>query len=268
MRTLKQNGLIDTGTFNRIRPTGTVIPRLYGLPKVHKEGLPFRPILDMSNSPYHAVAKWLANILEPVRRHVAKYSLRDTFEFVDSIEGMNLVDQSMFSLDVTSLFTNVPLYETIDYLCDSIHDTQINIGLPVDELRRLLLMCTENVQFKFNGQIYRQNDGVAMGSPLGPLLADVFLSKLENTDLKGTIEGLTLYRRYVDDIFCVAPNRQPSNTIRDRFNLAHTNAVFTAEQESENKLAFLDVLIERNPDGLIQRKVHQKATRYDNSARP
>ena len=229
LRTLKQKNLIDEATFNRLRPTGTVIPRLYGLPKVHKEGLPLRPILDMSNSPYHAVAKWLTYILEPVRKHVARYSLRDTFEFVDSIEGLDLSNQTMFSLDVASLFTNVPLHETVDHLCNLIHDAAINIGLPTDELKRLLIMCTENIQFKFNDKLYRQKDGAAMGSPLGPLLADIFLSKLENNEFKEIIEGLTSYRRYVDDNFHVATNDQHLEAKLNRFNSAQANAVFTLE---------------------------------------
>ena len=56
-RCLKQKCVIDAAEFERIPPTGTSIPRLYGLPKVHKDGVPLRPILDLSNSPYHALAK-------------------------------------------------------------------------------------------------------------------------------------------------------------------------------------------------------------------
>ena len=50
----------------------------------------------------------------------------------------------------------------------------------------LVLRCTMNVQFQFNNKYYRQIDGVTMGSPLGPLLADVFMAKLENGPLKST----------------------------------------------------------------------------------
>ncbi|KAA3678612.1 uncharacterized protein DEA37_0003891 [Paragonimus westermani] len=84
LRRLKQADCISAHVFERIRPTGTRIPRLYGLPKIHKDEVPLRLILDMCNSPYHAVAQWLVEILELVKREVNKYSLRDTFEFVDS----------------------------------------------------------------------------------------------------------------------------------------------------------------------------------------
>ena len=65
---IKQNGFIDSTTFERVRPIGTSIPRLYGLPKVHKQGVPLRPIRDMTNSPYHGLAKWLVARLSSIRR--------------------------------------------------------------------------------------------------------------------------------------------------------------------------------------------------------
>ena len=113
---LKQKGVIDNTTYERIRPTGSIIPRMYGLPKIHKPGLPLRPILDMCNSPYHHLAKWLVSVLEPLRKEVSKHSLKDSFEFIKQIENLNCAKKNMFSLDVASLFTNVPLVETIEYI--------------------------------------------------------------------------------------------------------------------------------------------------------
>ena len=60
--------LIDSETLEKLKPSGCTIPRLYGLPKVHKQGIPLRPVLDMYNSPYHAIAKWTSKLLEPVRK--------------------------------------------------------------------------------------------------------------------------------------------------------------------------------------------------------
>ncbi|CAH8661633.1 unnamed protein product [Heterobilharzia americana] len=67
-----------------------VTPRLYGLPKQHKNGLPLRPVLDMTNSPYHTTAKWLVQLLKPLHKEVVKYSLKDTFEFVRKIEDLEV----------------------------------------------------------------------------------------------------------------------------------------------------------------------------------
>ncbi|CAH8568118.1 unnamed protein product [Dicrocoelium dendriticum] len=260
LRCLKQENAIDSVVFEYTRPSGTVIPRLYGLPKVHKEGLPLRPILDMCDSPYHSTAKWLAKLLEPIRKVLSKHSLRDTFSFVDSISHMQLTGRKMFSLDVVSLFTNVPLEETIDYLCDAVRLHHVDVGLSNERLKQLLLMCTRNVQFLFDGKIYRQKDGVAMGSPLGPLLADVFMSKLENNYLNGVIDKLVYYGRYVDDIFCISDSHLCTDELVRQFNSAHANIKFTLESECNNSMSYLDVQISRRSDGSVQRSVHRKTT--------
>ena len=134
---LKQRGVIDSKLFENLKPTGSNIPRLYGLPKIHKDGIPLRPILDMVTSPYHTVAKWLNKIIDPIRREMTTgFAVRDTFDFVDSITDLNIGEDSMFSLDVSSLFTNVPLRETIDYLCEYIENKQINIPIPLRDLKK------------------------------------------------------------------------------------------------------------------------------------
>ena len=122
----------------------------------------------MVNSPYHKLAKWLIGLLEPVTRDIKAHTLEDTFQLIDEIKDLNMVNTKMFSLDVNPLFINVPLKETIEYICNK------NVGFPVNDLKQLLFLCTHNVQFTFNNEIYQQKDGAAMDSPLGPLLADIF----------------------------------------------------------------------------------------------
>jgi hypothetical protein len=257
---MKMKGIIDASTFERLHPTGTTIPRLYGLPKVHKPGVPLRPILDMFNSPYHSLAKWLVSLLEPIRKELAPHSLKDTFQFIESIKDLKLDGRQMYSLDVVSLFTNVPLRETIDYICEFIEQSGKDIRIPVTDLRTLLLLCTQNVQFLFNNKIYRQKDGVAMGSPLGPLLADIFMGKLETQCLNTTIKELTSYHRYVDDIFIISSNDIDSTDILSKFNSAHPNIAFTVEREQNGSLNFLDADLLRRTDNSIQRKVYRKPT--------
>nr|VZI39478.1 unnamed protein product [Spirometra erinaceieuropaei] len=85
--------------------------------------------------------------------------------------------------------------ETINYLCDVIRDTNYPLGMSLETLKELLTKCSQNVQFLCNGQLYRQIDGVAMGSPLGPFLANVCMGKVEMTSLQDTINNLSFYGR-------------------------------------------------------------------------
>ena len=84
----------------------------------------------------------------------------------------------MFSMDVISLFTNVLIKEVVNLSCD----TQENLPIPKDSLRRLLFLFTKDIQFQFNGQMYKQIDGLAMGSPLGPLFADIYIHVTSRTN--------------------------------------------------------------------------------------
>ena len=80
----------------------------------------------------------------------------------------------MISFDRKSLFTNVPLHQTIEIILSKVYqEKKIKTSIPKIILRELLYLCTKEVYFMFNDEIYIQNDGVEMGSPLGPLLANI-----------------------------------------------------------------------------------------------
>ena len=87
---------------------------MYGVAKVHKEDVPLRHILTMIDSPQHATAKWLAHLLEPVSKKYNQHVVKDSFEFGDAIRQYQAPESvHMCSFDIKSLFTNVPLDETI-----------------------------------------------------------------------------------------------------------------------------------------------------------
>ena len=120
-------------------------------------------------------------------------SLQYAFAFVDEIRTHTMnEDDILVSYDVTALFTNVPLDETIKILVnkaftDDWFNKTYGLNLQQDQLARVLETATTNQLFQFNGQLYQQTDGVAMGSPLGPLMANVFMCHLEE---KLTRDGL------------------------------------------------------------------------------
>ena len=114
-------------------------------------------------------------------------------------------------------------------------------------MRSLLDLACKHSYFMFNGSLYHQLDGVAMGSPLGPTLANIFLCHHEACWLKDCPSEFKpmLYRRYVDDTFVVFRKQDHSEKFLKYLNSKHQSLSFTCENEKNKSLPFLDILITR-----------------------
>lgn len=155
----------------------------------------------------------------------------------------------MVSFDVESLFTNIPTNETIEIILRRAFDNneKTYYGLEKEDLKQLLVICTQNSHFQFNGEYFDQIDGVAMGSPLGPLFANIFMSEFERNHMNILKElGVVRWHRYVDDIFATLKDKSSADEVLKFINTRHPNLKFTIEHEQNNKLPFLDTLVKRD----------------------
>ena len=97
------------------------ISYFYGAPKIHKPGCPLRPIIATCGSPSSHMAKWLADCLSPYLGTFSDSNLKHSSDFVDEIRKLGPVNGRMMSLDVTALFTNVPLVAVLNFLHTDSH---------------------------------------------------------------------------------------------------------------------------------------------------
>ena len=88
---------------------------------------------------------------------------------------MQIFPKNLVSYDATSLFTNIPRQETIDMPINLIFKHNLNLNITRKELKKLFLFATSQTHFIFNSKFYNQIDGVAMGSSLAPVLANIFM---------------------------------------------------------------------------------------------
>ena len=245
---LKQNSIPDD-VYKELFPSGSTPGVLYGLPKVHKTNCPARPILSAIGTYNYKLAKFFVPTFQPYT--VSEYVVKDSFSFVSEITAFrSSEDLVMASFDVSSLFTNVPLDETIDLCTDLAFDETDKLqhrdcSLDHTQFRKLLGFAVKENHFVFNGQLFDQINGVAMGSPLGPSLANILMSQLEKRYLANCPSEFkpVLYCRYVDDTYCLFRDRNHINMFLEYINYQHPNINFTTEIESENSLPFLDVLV-------------------------
>ena len=153
----------------------------------------------------------------------------------------------MVSYDVQSLFTNVPLSKTVDICMDRLYRSSLTPpSIPEKVLRHLIKLCVVNNTFVFNGKVYEQIDGVAMGSSLGPILANIWMCYLEEKYFVDSILYPKFYRRYVDDTFCLFDDEKTAMEFLDFINNLDDSTKFDIEVESEDKLGFLDTYVHRS----------------------
>ena len=149
----------------------------------------------------------------------------------------------LVSYDICSLFTSIPLNETIDLAVKLIFDNNPNIKITKKDLK-YSEFTTSETHILFDGNYYDQIDGVAMGSGLGPVLANLFMVFYEKQWLKKfNFCKVLLYRRYIDDIICLFNCEVDAMKFFDYLNSRHPNIKFTFEKQNGGKLAFLDILI-------------------------
>ena len=272
LRGLKKSGLFGTDqsdikrNYEKVYPRGSQPARLYGLPKLHKMSdvdiyPKFRPIISSIGTHNYKLAKYLNDILAPLIP--CEYSCKDTFTFLEDLQAYSeeVSDKYIVSYDVVSLFTNIPLNETIDLAVDLIFRDNPSLKCSKEDLNKLFHQATSRTNFLFDGDHYDQIDGVAMGSPLGPTLANLFMGHHEKNWLdqfpknKGTV---IFYRRYIDDIFAVFNSAEEANEFLGFLNTRHSSIKFTCEHNELSSMPFLDVLINNN--GHVSTSLYRKKT--------
>jgi hypothetical protein len=232
---------------------------IYGNVKVHKNQSdpPLTPIISQVTTPTYPIAKKINQIIQPYLS--TRYSIKSTDELLSILQTAQ-PEGILASLDVENLFTNVPIDRTIDIILDQVYrnSSEPPPRLPEDTLKSLLLICTKEAPFRhIDGTLFRQKDGIAMGSPLGPIFANFYMANLEKNVLSENEIRPNLYLRYVDDIFVVTKDLEQLESLRCK--LENNSVLKFTHEIGHNKLPFLDVDIETK-NGKFETKVHTKTT--------
>ena len=154
----------------------------------------------------------------------------------------------MASLDVEWLFTNIPLEETTKNCVNDLFSNNFYSGkLSRKDLYDLLKIATTESSFIFDNKLYKQIDGVVMGSPLGPTITNAFLCHYEKTWFNECPSQFkpVVYRPYVNDIFVLFKSNEHVKLFVNYMNSKHKNIKFSFETEDSNNFSFLNAKITR-----------------------
>ncbi|CAH3180095.1 unnamed protein product, partial [Porites lobata] len=253
------------------------IPIFYTLTKIHKPKPVGRPIISGCEGPTERISSFVDRLLQPIAQRQKSY-INDSTDFINFVERTKVhQDTILVSMDVASLYTNIPQEEGITTVCrayDTFHNN--NSPIPTKYLRKMLDLILKENSFQFNGENYLQTHGTAMSTKMAVSFANIFMAEFE-TKLIGQSRIKPIeWKRYIDDNIQPGPEKQYSykkkrvygnkskqdiNLFIEQANQFHPLIKFTAEI-SENEITFLDTIIYKGDrfqtDSTLDIKAHYR----------
>ena len=201
-------------------------------------------ITSYVNAPAYKICKYLNKVLYEFFH--PKHSVKNSIELVNSLNKIQANNSyKLISFDVKNLFPSIPITDLkniiVNFLNSNIPDSKKR-----SDILKLIDPCLDQNYFLFNNTIYRQNNGLPMGSPLSPLLAEIYMSHFEDTILNSEnkfFDPIKFWKRYVDDILVVwSGSVRQLNAFNEKLNSINPKIQFTTEIGNKS-IPFLDLRI-------------------------
>ncbi|XP_078583735.1 uncharacterized protein LOC144866254 [Branchiostoma floridae x Branchiostoma japonicum] len=255
---LLNEGSISEEEFNYLAPIHPRTPVFYLLPKIHKEGNPGRPIISANDCATERISEFADHHLRPLVQKLPSY-IKDTTDFLQKLNILGKISPTakLVTLDVSSLYTNIPTEEGIQACREALQKNPSDV--PTEAICDLLDRILNLNNFEFNGGHYIQVQGTAMGTRVAPSYANIFMGKFEEQHVYTRNLKPLIWWRYIDDIFAIWTHSEEDfhSFIRD-LNTAHPTIKFTVET-STTSINFLDVTINVS-EGVFTTDLYTKPT--------
>jgi hypothetical protein len=238
--------------------------RFYTLPKIHKSttNTPGRPIVSGVNGPTEKLSKLVDHWLQDSVKEVPSY-IRDTTHMLNNIEQWNQQygpfpeNTKLVTIDVVGLYTNIPHAD----MKEAIREHYREDGPPAETVVEVADHVLDNNVFSFEDTYYQQIHGTAMGTPMAPSVANLFMASLEYKLLEQSPVDIQreFWKRFIDDIFLLwMGTDEELASFMEFINSFHPTIKFTHQSSSE-KVSFLDISISLE-NGFLQTDLFTKPT--------
>ena len=252
-----------------LKQTKPKAPKIRGLMKLHKERVPIRPTINHKKAASYKVAKRLCTLLKTHIVLERDKAIHNNTDLVNKIKDIKInAAHKLASLDIVNLYTMVPIHETINIIENNLIKHKKIDKNQINEIINLLNVLLKQNYFRYKDKYFYQKDGLAMGSPISCLLAEIYMNHFENTYVfnknNAHQNNIIFYTRYVDDILLIynGTNRQLEN-LKTFLNKQNKNIQFTLELEKEDSINFLDLNIRKSQDNNLSFKTYRKPTATD-----
>ena len=218
------------------------LPQFYVMPKLHKNPVKGRPIVASHSWCTWPLSKWVANRIN-IHAAAQETVLTDTNALIHLLQGIEMKEDDdivLSTADVESLYTSIPIPGALEALEERLRACGVDdafMRITIDAVGYVL----RNNFFEFNGTVYHQRKGLAMGTPLAPPVANLFLASHE-ARLMRVVAPPLLYVRYLDDILAVQllSETEPEHLLWDGLHALHPDIKLTRER-SPSMVDFLDL---------------------------
>ena len=240
-------------------------PKLNSLIKLHKPNQPIRPLINSKTAPNYKIAKHIAKLLKNKIKLNNNYTIKNSYHLTEHLKNIKVNENTkLYSFDVKNMYTNIPITETINIITQKLIKNKED-DILIKQITSTLKTILNQNYFQHNQIIYQQTDGLAMGAPTSAIISEIFLQELDeqiiNTIKTNDTNGK--YYRYVDDTIYISQNNGKNiEKIKNTINKIHNNIKFTIEEETNNKLNFLDLTI-INKIPKLEFKIYRKETQTD-----
>ena len=266
LKKIKTEGGIDEVTYRRIYPKGARPPKFYGLPNVHKTGMPLRLIVTSIGTVTYETSKELSRIMKPLVGR-SPHQVQNNKEFIQQLDDIKLrSDDIIMSYDVKALFTSVPITPALKIIKKHLEEDQTlhqRTAMTVNNITCLLEFCLSSTYFTFQEKFYEQVEGAAMGSPISPLVVNLYLEDFEMRAINTSPKPPLMWKRFVGDTFVIIKAAEKQSFL-DHINSLDHHIQFTGEEpKPDGSMPFLDLLITPCEDGSLATTVFRKPTHTD-----
>ncbi|KAG4072308.1 hypothetical protein HA402_004240 [Bradysia odoriphaga] len=244
-----------------LRPEPYLIPRIYGCPKIHKPGIPVRPIIASADMIGANLSEWLLQSLMVIAKSLRQHDVDSSIVPVSELKHFKVEDgHKLFSLDYVSMFTNVDVRYTIRIILDNYYLLDDFTAVPADVFVKCLEFYTsESAFFTFKGDIYKQAKGLAMGNKIAQVMAEIRTNHAIRLVLPRYDAALiSFFYKYVDDILSAADESVILPLKADIEFHTSMKLTLTNEEVGSNSVDFLDCTFLRRSDNSIACKWFKK----------
>jgi hypothetical protein len=221
-------------------------PNLNARIKIHKPNTPIRPVINNTQAPTHKLAQHIHHQLKKLIQLKDEFNVKNTAQFAENLTKLKLnSNHKLLTMDIKDLYVKIPTNTTLNIINKTLKHNNIDTYIRKEIMITIRLITNQNY-FHYEGKFYKPKSGVAMGSPLSGILAEIYLQQIEQSRIKHLLEdGRIIYcNRYVDDIFLIYDQTKINpQIINIEFNKQYNELQFTTNEELNNQINYLDLTL-------------------------